>query len=97
MVLNGRQSEHYSWEVLTQLEVEQPCGLFSLLTTEFMCLSGSGQYHMLQRKGQLPKIPKDMVRSQVVAGINAIGPAKTSNHWCSLLLRLHRPWVQKQS
>ena len=28
---------------------------------------------LLQRSGQLPKIPKDMVRSQVVAGINAIG------------------------
>ena len=76
MVLNVRQSERTTAEEvrLTQLEVEQSLGgLFSLLTTEFLVPYLSRTMLLLQRKGQLPKIPKDMVRSQVVAGINAIG------------------------
>ena len=28
---------------------------------------------VLQRSGQLPKIPKDMVRPSIVAGVNALG------------------------
>lgn len=76
MVLNVRQSERTTAEEvrLTQLEVEQSLGgLFSLLTTEFLVPYLNRTMLMLQRSGQLPKIPKDMVRSQVVAGINAIG------------------------
>ena len=29
--------------------------------------------HILQRSNQLPKIPKDIVRPQIVAGVNALG------------------------
>ena len=29
--------------------------------------------HILQRTQQLPKIPKDLVRPQIVAGVNALG------------------------
>ena len=28
---------------------------------------------VLQRSGQLPKLPKDIVRPQIVAGVNALG------------------------
>ena len=28
---------------------------------------------VLQRNGQLPKLPKDLVRPQIVAGVNALG------------------------
>ena len=59
---------------MTQMELEQALGgLFSLLTTEFLVPYLKRTMLVLQRSGQLPKIPKDMVRPQVVAGINAIG------------------------
>ena len=43
------------------------------MTTEFLVPYLKRTMVVLQRSGQLPKIPKDLVRSQVVAGINAIG------------------------
>ena len=76
MILNVRQSERTTAEEvrLTQLELEQSLGgLFSLMTTEFLVPYLKRTMLVLQRTGQLPKIPKDMVRPQVVAGINAIG------------------------
>lgn len=76
MILNVRQSERTTAEEvrLTQLELEQSLGgLFSLMTTEFLVPYLKRTMVVLQRSGQLPKIPKDMVRPQVVAGINAIG------------------------
>ena len=76
MILNVRQSERTTAEEvrLTQLELEQSLGgLFSLMTTEFLVPYLKRTMLVLQRSGQLPKIPKDMVRPQVVAGINAIG------------------------
>jgi hypothetical protein len=76
MILNVRQSERTTAEEvrLTQLELEQSLGgLFSLMTTEFLVPYLKRTMLVLQRSGQLPKIPKDLVRPQVVAGINAIG------------------------
>ena len=76
MILNVRQSERTTAEEvrMTQMELEQALGgLFSLLTTEFLVPYLKRTMLVLQRSGQLPKIPKDMVRPQVVAGINAIG------------------------
>lgn len=76
MILNVRQSERTTAEEvrLTQLELEQSLGgLFSLMTTEFLVPYLKRTMLVLQRSGQLPKIPKDIVRPQVVAGINAIG------------------------
>ncbi len=76
MILNVRQSERTTAEEvrLTQLEIEQSLGgLFSLMTTEFLVPYLKRTMLVLQRSGQLPKIPKDLVRPQVVAGINAIG------------------------
>jgi len=76
MILNVRQYERTTAEEvrMTQMELEQALGgLFSLLTTEFLVPYLKRTMLVLQRSGQLPKIPKDMVRPQVVAGINAIG------------------------
>ena len=76
LVLNIRQSERTTAEEvrLTQLELEQQLGgLFSLLTVEFLIPYLNRTLHILQRTGQLPKIPKDMVSPTIVAGVNAIG------------------------
>ncbi len=74
--LNIRQSERTTAEEvrLTQLELEQQLGgLFSLLTVEFLVPYLNRTMLVLQRNGQLPKIPKEFVRPQIVAGINALG------------------------
>ena len=100
MILNVRQSERTTAEEvrLTQMELEQALGgLFSLLTTEFLVPYLKRTMLVLQRSGQLPKIPKDMVRPQVVAGINAIGRGQDFQSLSLFLRRLLRPWVQKQS
>tara|TARA_R100000781_G_scaffold13926_1_gene11863 strand:+ start:385 stop:1980 length:1596 start_codon:yes stop_codon:yes gene_type:complete len=76
LVLNIRQSERTTAEEvrLTQLDLEQQLGgLFSLLTVEFLIPYLNRTLHILQRSNQLPKIPKDIVRPQIVAGVNALG------------------------
>jgi len=76
LVLNIRDSARTTAEEvrLTQLELEQQLGgLFSLLTVEFLVPYLNRTLHILQRTNQLPKIPKDMVRPQIVAGVNALG------------------------
>ena len=74
--LNIRQSERTTAEEvrLTQLELEQQLGgLFSLLTVEFLVPYLNRVMMVLQRNGQLPKIPKDYVSPTIVAGVNALG------------------------
>ena len=76
LVLSVRQSERTTAEEvrLTQLELEQQLGgIFSLLTTEFLVPYLNRNMLVLQRNGQLPKIPKNLVRPQIVAGVNALG------------------------
>jgi hypothetical protein len=76
LVLNIRQSERTTAEEvrLTQLELEQQLGgIFSLLTIEFLIPYLNRTLMVLQRSGQLPKLPKDLVRPQIVAGVNALG------------------------
>jgi hypothetical protein len=76
LVLNVRQSERTTAEEvrLTQLELEQQLGgLFSLLTVEFLVPYLNRTLLVLQRTNQLPKLPKDIVRPQIVAGVNALG------------------------
>ena len=76
MQLNIRQSERTTAEEvrLTQLELEQSLGgLFSLLTVEFLVPYLNRKLMVLQRTGELPKIPKDLVNPTIVAGINALG------------------------
>ena len=76
LVLAVRQSERTTAQEvqLTQLELEQQLGgLFSLLTEEFLRPYLARTMLVLQRSGQLPKIPKEYVRPQIVAGVNALG------------------------
>ena len=76
LVLSVRQSERTTAEEvrLTQMELEQQLGgLFSLLTVEFLIPYLNRTLLVLQRTNQLPKLPKDMVRPTIVAGINALG------------------------
>ena len=76
LVLNVRQSERTTAEEvrLTQLELEQQLGgLFSLLTIEFLVPYLNRTLLILQRSKEIPNIPKDLVRPQIVAGVNALG------------------------
>jgi len=76
LVLTVRQSERTTAEEvrLTQMELEQQLGgLFSLLTVEFLVPYLNRTLHILQRTNTLPKIPKDLVRPEIVAGVNALG------------------------
>ena len=76
LILNIRQSERTTAEEvrLTQLELEQQLGgLFSLLTVEFLIPYLNRTLLILQRSNQIQKIPKDLVRPQIVAGVNALG------------------------
>tara|TARA_Y100000401_G_scaffold87611_1_gene73090 strand:+ start:679 stop:2307 length:1629 start_codon:yes stop_codon:yes gene_type:complete len=76
MVLNIRQSERTTAEEvrLTQLELEQQLGgMFSLLTDEFLKPYLQRTLMVLQRSNQLPKLPKGIVRPEIVAGVNALG------------------------
>ena len=76
LVLQVRQSERTTAEEvrLTQLELEQQLGgLFSLLTVEFLVPYLNRKLLTLQRTGELPRIPKDLVKPTIVAGINALG------------------------
>ena len=76
MQLNIRQSERTTAEEvrLTQMELEQQLGgIFSLLTIEFLIPYLNRTLLILQRSKQIPNIPKDLVRPQIVAGVNALG------------------------
>ena len=76
LVLQIRQSERTTAEEvrLTQMELEQQLGgLFSLLTIEFLIPYLNRTLLVLQRSNQIPKIPKDIVRPAIVAGVNALG------------------------
>ena len=59
---------------MTQMELEQQLGgLFSLLTVEFLVPYLNRVMLVLQKKNELPKIDKNIVRPQIVAGVNALG------------------------
>ena len=76
MQLNVRQSERTTAEEvrLTQMELEQQLGgIFSLLTVEFLVPYLNRTLLVLQRSKQIPAIPKNLVRPQIVAGVNALG------------------------
>ena len=76
LILNVRDSERTTAEEvrMTQMEVEaQLGGLFSLLTVEFLVPYLNRKLSVLQKNNDIPKIPKDLVRPTIVAGINALG------------------------
>jgi len=76
LVTQIRDSERTTAEEvrMTQQELnEQLGGIFSLLTTEFLVPYLNRTLLVLQRSNQIPKLPKDLVRPKIVAGINALG------------------------
>ena len=76
LVLNVRQSERTTAEEvrLTQMELDQQLGgIYSLLTVEFLEPYLKRTLLVLQRSNQIPKLPKDLVRPKIVAGVNALG------------------------
>ena len=76
LVMNVRNAERVTAEEvrLTQLELEQQLGgIFSLLTTSFLIPYLDRTLLVLQRTNEIPKLPKDIIRPQIVAGVNALG------------------------
>ena len=76
LILNVRDSERTTAEEvrMTQLELAQQLGgIYSLLTVEFLEPYLRRTLLVLQRSNQLPKLPKDLVRPKIVAGINSLG------------------------
>ena len=76
LVMNIRNAERVTAEEvrLTQLELEQQLGgIFSLLTIEFLIPYLNRTLLVLQRSNEIPKLPKDIVRPTIVAGVNALG------------------------
>ena len=76
LLMNVRNAERVTAEEvrLTQLELEQQLGgIFSLLTVEFLVPYLNRTLLVLQRRNEIPKLPKDLVRPSIVAGVNALG------------------------
>ena len=76
LVMNVRNAERVTAEEvrLTQLELEQQLGgIFSLLTTSFLIPYLDRTLLVLQRTNEIPKLPKEIIRPQIVAGVNALG------------------------
>ena len=91
LILTVRQSERTTAEEvrLTQLELEQQLGgLFSLLTVEFLLPYLNRKMLVLQRNGQLPRIPKDLVNPTIVAGINALGRGQDRESLTSFIMTI---------
>ena len=76
LIMNIRQSERTTAEEvrMTQMELEKQLGgLFSLLTVEFLVPYLNRKLDVFQKAGDIPRIPKDLVKPTIVAGINSIG------------------------
>ena len=76
LIMNVRNSERTTAEEvrMTQMELEQQLGgLFSLLTVDFLVPYLNRKLSEAQRYGEIPRIPKKLVKPAIVAGINALG------------------------
>ena len=76
LVLTVRNSERTTAEEvrMTQMELEQQLGgLFSLLTVEFLVPYLNRKLSVSQKAGEIPKLPKRIVKPTIVAGVNALG------------------------
>ena len=76
LILSVRDSERTTAQEvqMTQLELEQQLGgLFGLLTIEFLVPYLNRKLSVFQKTGDIPKIPKGMVKPIIVAGINSLG------------------------
>ena len=76
LILSVRQSERTTAEEvrMTQMELEQQLGgLFGLLTVEFLVPYLNRKLSIFQKTGEIPRIPKGIVKPIIVAGINSLG------------------------
>ena len=76
LILNVRQSERTTAQEvqMTQMELEQQLGgLFGLLTVELLVPYLNRKLSVFQKTGEIPRIPKGMIKPTIVAGINALG------------------------
>ena len=76
LILSVRDSERTTAQEvqMTQMELEQqPGGLFGLLTVEFLVPYLNRKLSVFQKTGEIPRIPKGMVKPIIVAGINSLG------------------------
>ena len=76
LIMNVRDSERTTAEEvrMTQMELEQQLGgLFSMLTIEFLVPYLSRKMSVFEKTGEIPKIPKKLVKPTIVAGLNALG------------------------
>ena len=91
LILNVRQSERTTAEEvrMTQMELEQQLGgLFSLLTVDFLVPYLNRKLSEAQRKGEIPRIPKNIVKPTIVAGVNALGRGQDRESLGSFLTTL---------
>ena len=76
LILSVRQSERTTAEEvrMTQMELEKQLGgLFSMLTVEFLVPYLNRKMSVFEKTGDIPKIPKNLVKPTIVAGLNALG------------------------
>ena len=76
LILSVRQSERTTAEEvrMTQMELEhQLGGLFGLLTAEFLVPYLNRKLSTFQKTGEIPRLPKKIVKPTIVAGVNALG------------------------
>ena len=76
LILSVRQSERTTAEEVRAVQqevMEQLSGIIGTLTTEVAVPFLKRRLSVLQRKGQLPKLPKGLVLPTVVAGLDGIG------------------------
>jgi hypothetical protein len=76
LIMSVRNSERTTAEEvrMTQMELDQQLGgIYSLLTVEFLIPYLNRKLSEAQKNGQIPKLPKDLVKPTIVAGINALG------------------------
>jgi hypothetical protein len=76
LILSVRQSERTTAEEVRAVQqevMEQLSGIMGTLTTEVAVPFLKRRLSVLQRKGQLPRLPKGLVLPTVVAGLDGIG------------------------
>ena len=91
LILTVRQSERTTAEEvrMTQMELEsQLGGLFSMLTVDFLVPYLNRKLSVFQKTGEIPRIPKDIVKPTIVAGINALGRGQDRESLGSFLMTI---------
>lgn len=76
LILSVRQSERTTAEEVRAVQqevMEQLGGILGSLTTEVVAPFLKRRLSVLQRKGQLPRLPKGLVLPTVVAGLDGVG------------------------